>query len=206
MKPQNPDYRELAKALFDKAPFIAELGLQLSDLGPGWCETVLPVAPKHLQQDGYVHAGVQATVADHSAGGAAGTLVKADELVLTAEFKINLLRPAIADRLRCRSTVLKAGRTLIVAESEVFAVRDGKEKLTAKAIVTRNGQSQAVRLPKEFRFREDRVFVKKSGNVVLLIPVRGSWDSLVASLSKFSDDFLADREQPQAQRRGRLSR
>ncbi len=118
------------------APFIADLGLVLSDLGPGWCESVLSVAPKHLQQDGYVHAGVQATVADHTAGGAAGTLVRSNEMVLTAEFKINLLRPALGDRLRCRATVLKNGRTLIVAESEVYAVRDGKEKLVAKATVT----------------------------------------------------------------------
>lgn len=75
---------------------------------------------------------------------------------------------------------------------------------TAK--IFRNGQSQAVRLPKEFRFREDHVFVKKSGNVVLLIPARGSWDTLVESLSKFSDDFLAEREQPPGQRRGSVSR
>ena len=75
---------------------------------------------------------------------------------------------------------------------------------TAK--IFRNGQSQAVRLPKEFRFREDYVYVKKTGNVVLLIPARDSWDSLVASLTKFSDDFLADREQPPVQRRGSLRR
>jgi uncharacterized protein (TIGR00369 family) len=75
-------------------------------------------------------------MADHTAGGAAGTLVRSNERVLTAEFKIDLLRPALGDRLRCRSTVLKAGRTLIVAESEVHAVRDGKEKLVAKATVT----------------------------------------------------------------------
>ena len=61
---------------------------------------------------------------------------RSNEMVLTAEFKINLLRPALGDRLRCRATVLKAGRTLIVAESEVYAVRDGKEKLVAKATVT----------------------------------------------------------------------
>ena len=75
---------------------------------------------------------------------------------------------------------------------------------TAK--IFRNGQSQAVRLPKEFRFQEDHVFVKKSGNVVLLIPARDSWDTLSASLSKFTDDFLADREQPPAQKRGRFPR
>jgi len=73
---------------------------------------------------------------------------------------------------------------------------------TAK--IFRNGQSQAVRLPKEFRFQEEYVFVKKSGNVVLLIPTRDSWDSLSASLSKFTDDFLADREQPPVQKRERF--
>jgi uncharacterized protein (TIGR00369 family) len=136
MKPQNPQYREHARAIFEKAPFAADLGIVLSDLGPGWCETVLTVAPKHRQQDGYVHAGVQATMADHTAGGAAGTLVRAGELVLTAEYKINFLRPAVGERLRCRATVLKPGRTLIVAESEVYSVRDGEEKMVAKAMVT----------------------------------------------------------------------
>jgi len=75
---------------------------------------------------------------------------------------------------------------------------------TAK--IFRNGQSQAVRLPKEFRFQEDYVFVKKSGNVVLLIPARDSWNSLAASLSKFTDDFLAEREQPPVQKRKKFSR
>ena len=75
---------------------------------------------------------------------------------------------------------------------------------TAK--IFRNGQSQAVRLPKEFRFEEDHVYVKKSGNVVLLIPARNSWDSLAESLSKFTDDFLADREQPPVQKRERFPR
>ena len=136
MKPQNPEYRDHTRAIFDKAPFIADLGVVLVDLGPGWCETALAVAPKHRQQDGYVHAGVQATMADHSAGGAAGTLVRGNEMVLTAEFKIHLLRPAVGERLRCRATVLKPGKTLIVAESEVFAIHAGKEKLVAKAMVT----------------------------------------------------------------------
>lgn len=136
MKTRNPHYREHVRAIFDMAPFVTDLGLVLSDLGPGWCESVLTVAPRHLQQDGYVHAGVQATIADHTAGGAAGTLVRSSEIVLTAEFKINLLRPALGDRLRCRASVLKSGKTLIVAESEVYAARDGKERLVAKATVT----------------------------------------------------------------------
>ncbi len=136
METQNPKFRENVQRIFEAAPFLDDLGLKLSDLGPGWCESVLPVGRKHLQQDGYIHAGVQATVADHTAGGAAGTLVKAGETVLSVEFKINLLRPAMGDRLRCRATVLRAGKTIIVAESEVFAGNDGIEKLSAKATVT----------------------------------------------------------------------
>ncbi len=64
-----------------------------------------------------------------------------------------------------------------------------------------NGQSQAVRLPKEFRFEDDHVFVKKSGNVVVLIPIRNSWDTLIQSLDKFSDDFMVERKQPKVQKR-----
>ena len=64
-----------------------------------------------------------------------------------------------------------------------------------------NGQSQAVRLPKEFRFEDNHVFVKKSGNVVVLIPAKNSWDTLIQSLAKFSDDFMVERKQPKMQKR-----
>lgn len=70
---------------------------------------------------------------------------------------------------------------------------------TAK--IFQNGQSQAVRLPKEFRFKDDHVYVKKSGNVVMLIPAKDSWESLFDSLDKFSDDFMTERKQPKVQKR-----
>lgn len=70
---------------------------------------------------------------------------------------------------------------------------------TAK--IFQNGQSQAVRLPKEFRFKDDYVYVKKSGNIVMLIPVQDSWESLFESLGKFSDDFMTERKQPKVQKR-----
>jgi len=65
----------------------------------------------------------------------------------------------------------------------------------------RNGQSQAVRLPKEFRFEDDFVYIKKSGNGVILIPAKNSWDSLLGSLDQFSPDFMSERRQPRAQKR-----
>ena len=63
----------------------------------------------------------------------------------------------------------------------------------------RNGQSQAVRLPKEFRFSGDKVFVKKRGDTVVLIPYQESWQSLFSSLEQFTDDFMAERDQPEQQ-------
>lgn len=59
-----------------------------------------------------------------------------------------------------------------------------------------NGQSQAVRLPKEFRFSGNRVFIKKMGNGVILIPYENPWQSLFDSLTQFSDDFMEQRAQP----------
>ncbi len=64
-----------------------------------------------------------------------------------------------------------------------------------------NGQSQAVRLPKEFRFDDSEVFIKKTGNVVQLIPRVDSWNSLLGSLKKFSRDFMVERVQPELDKR-----
>ncbi|MDR3491279.1 MAG: type II toxin-antitoxin system VapB family antitoxin [Gammaproteobacteria bacterium] len=64
-----------------------------------------------------------------------------------------------------------------------------------------NGQSQAVRLPKEFRFEGNEVFIKKAGKVIILLPVKNPWAPLFESISKFSDDFMNTREQPKQQDR-----
>ncbi len=59
----------------------------------------------------------------------------------------------------------------------------------------KNGQSQAVRLPKNFRFEGEQVFIKKIGNSVVLLPSKNSWQPLLESLDEFSDDFMEEREQ-----------
>ena len=59
-----------------------------------------------------------------------------------------------------------------------------------------NGQSQAVRLPKEFRFQGDKVYIKRMGNAVVLLPYHDSWQTLFESLDQFSDDFMNDHEPP----------
>jgi len=127
---------DITRRLFKAAPFIERLGVELEAVSAGYCQTSLAVRPDHLQQNGVVHAGVIATLADHTAGGAAASVLGAGAYPLTAEFKINLLRPAKSDRLACRARVLKAGRTLVVAESDVVCADGAGEVLVAKAIVT----------------------------------------------------------------------
>ena len=63
----------------------------------------------------------------------------------------------------------------------------------------KNGRSQAVRLPKEFRFKGDHVFIKRQGNAIMLIPTLDPWQSLIDSLELFSEDFMESREQPSEQ-------
>ena len=64
-----------------------------------------------------------------------------------------------------------------------------------------NGKSQAVRLPKEFRFGSDRVYIKRVGNAVVLLPYQTAWETMLDSLALFSDDFMNERIQPPAQSR-----
>lgn len=68
----------------------------------------------------------------------------------------------------------------------------------------KNGESQAVRLPKEFRFAGDEVFIKRMGSAVVLLPKTKSWDTLIGSLPKFSSDFMTERDQPPQQEREAL--
>lgn len=71
---------------------------------------------------------------------------------------------------------------------------------TAK--IFENGRSQAVRLPKEYRFSEDEVFVSKVGDIVILIPKKQKWSGFISGLDMFSSDFMADgREQQTEQER-----
>ena len=73
------------------------------------------------------------------------------------------------------------------------------------AKIFKNGRSQAVRLPKKYRFNdESEVFVNKIGDSVILIPKDSKWNTLEKSLNNFSDDFLTERNQPEIQKRDDL--
>lgn len=116
--------------------FIKTCGINLVSLEHGRAESRLEITGAHSQQDDFAHAGVMATMADHTAGYAAFSVVSEDYRILTLEFKINFLRPATGDGLVCRSQVVKEGKNILVADSEVFSQRNEEEKLVAKALVT----------------------------------------------------------------------
>jgi uncharacterized protein (TIGR00369 family) len=137
MTAPDPAIRLRVDSVFSGSPFCGHLGIELLECTPGHCLARLPLRPELLQMTGYAHAGVVGTLADQCAGGAAMTLVPDDCTVVTVEFKINLLRPAVGDWLLCRATVLKPGRRLSIAESEVLAERaDGSSLLVAKLTAT----------------------------------------------------------------------
>jgi len=116
--------------------FPAYCGFAVDLVSAGRFETSLQVRPEHRQQDGFIHAGVIATMADHTAGYAGYTLIPDTARILTIEFKINFFKPAVGSRLACRSTVISPGKTILVAESNLFSKPESKEKHVARATVT----------------------------------------------------------------------
>ena len=134
--PQDEAYADRVRASFARQAMMGTIGASLTRVPPGEVDVEVAVSPAIGQQHGFVHAGAVATAADSAAGYAALTLMPPGAGVLTAEFKINLLAPAEGERLIARGRVVKAGRSLIVAQTEVYAEREGEQKLVALLTAT----------------------------------------------------------------------
>jgi uncharacterized protein (TIGR00369 family) len=131
-----PGYEDRVRTSFAKQGLMSTLGATLASVAPGLVEIAIHPAPAISQQHGFVHAGAVSAIADTAAGYAALTLMPPDRGVLTTEFKINLIAPAAGDRILARGKVVKAGRTLTLAQTEVFAERGGQKKLIALLTAT----------------------------------------------------------------------
>jgi uncharacterized protein (TIGR00369 family) len=130
------EQHERVRASFAKQGLMTTLGATLDSVTPGMVEIALAPHPAISQQHGFVHGGAVSAIADSAAGYAALSLMPIDTGVLTTEFKINLLAPAEGERILARGRVVKAGRTLILAQAEVFAKTGGDEKLIALLTAT----------------------------------------------------------------------
>ena len=140
-------YEERVRRSFAKQGLMTTLGATMDNVTAGAVEISLHPQPSISQQHGFVHAGAISAIADSAAGYAALSVMPAGRGVLTTEFKINFVAPAVGDRICARGKVVKAGRTLTLAQTEVFAESGGQEKLVALLTATlmsvegRNGVS-----------------------------------------------------------------
>jgi uncharacterized protein (TIGR00369 family) len=114
--------------------FMAHVGAKLSELTRGACTLEVERRPELLQQNGLFHGGVTAFLVDNATTIAAAA--SRGQAALTAEYKLNLLSPAVGERLICRARVIKPGRQVAVVAADVFCLTEGVEKHTATALAS----------------------------------------------------------------------
>jgi uncharacterized protein (TIGR00369 family) len=120
------------EASFAQQGLMRVIEARVAEVTPGRCVIEAPFRKTLTQQQGFLHAGVLTTLADNACGYAALSLLPAGQEVLTAELKVNFLRPARGVLAIARAEVLKPGRTLTVARAEVWMRgEDGAEVLCA---------------------------------------------------------------------------
>jgi uncharacterized protein (TIGR00369 family) len=134
--PVDDGFEPRVRASFARQRVMATIGAVLTGVEAGAVEIALPYRADLTQQNGFVHAGIVATILDSACGYAAFSLMPADVGVLTVEYKINLLRPAKGDRLVARGRVMRAGKTLTVCTGDVVARTGDTENVVATMLAT----------------------------------------------------------------------
>ena len=130
-EPKDREFKSRVTRSFDEQAVMSTIGAVLAEVDAGRVVIELPYRADLTQQDGFIHAGISSTIMDSACGYAAFSLMPAEARVLTIEFKINLLAPAAGDSFRAVGTVRKPGRSVFVAESELYARTNGNDKLVA---------------------------------------------------------------------------
>ena len=135
------DFLQFGKQALASQPFSALVGAELTGFSPGWVELTILITPQLKQQHGFVHGGVISYAADNALTFAGGSVL--GSAVVTSEYKINYLRPAMGAVLIARATVIHSSKTQAVCRCDVFVVGDGKENLCAvsQGTIARIGQS-----------------------------------------------------------------
>jgi uncharacterized protein (TIGR00369 family) len=135
-EPQAADFETRVRANFARQQVMSIIGASLTKVEPGEVEIELPFRDDLTQHHGYLHAGIVTSIVDTACGFAAMTLMPGDATVLTIEYKVNFVSPAVGGRMIARGHVTKPGRTVTVCAGDVFALSDGKEKLVATMLAT----------------------------------------------------------------------
>lgn len=130
-----PIHARIAES-FARQTFLQTIGARLDAVEPGICRLSAPIAGHLLQQHGAGHGGLTFTLGDVAAGYAALSTLPPGSEVMTAEIKINLLRPALGERLEAIGTVLKSGRRLVVVRADIHALTGDTRTLVGTLLGT----------------------------------------------------------------------
>lgn len=125
------EFLAMGQGVLASQPFSQLVGARLHALARGSCELHVPVTDQLRQQHGFVHGGVLSYAADNALTYAGGTSMGVS--VVTSEFKINYVRPAVGELIIARATAVHTGKSQAVCRCDVWIVQDGEEKLCAVA-------------------------------------------------------------------------
>jgi uncharacterized protein (TIGR00369 family) len=131
----DPDFAPIETRIRDnvgRQGLMVDIGAELSELARGCCTLEVDRRPELLQQHRLCHGGVTAFLVDNATTIAAAT--SRGQSALTAEYKLNLLSPAVGERLICRARVIKPGRQVAVVAADMFCITNGIEKPTVTAL------------------------------------------------------------------------
>ena len=127
----NPDHQTRVARELNAQGVTPLLDIVIDHQEAGRVNLSMPITSKVVQQYQVVHGGMVTVIADSASGLAAISLLPPEDGVLSIEFKINLLGPGRGERMIARGEVIKAGRTVIVAQAKVYCVENGIETHTA---------------------------------------------------------------------------
>ena len=134
--PRDPNFESRVRESFSRQTLMQTLGASITAIAPGEVEISMPMRDGMSQQNGFVHAGIITAIVDSACGYAALTLTPESREVLTIEYKVNFLSPAIGQRFVARGKVTRAGKTIAVCSGEVTAESGGEPKLIASMLTT----------------------------------------------------------------------
>lgn len=120
----------MAQAVLDAQPFTQHMGAKLQHVEVGYIELVLDLKEVHQQHHGFVHGGVLSFMADTALTFAGGSTLGN---VVTSEYKINYLRPAIGQRLIAKASAVSSGKTQAVCDCKIYCENNGEKKLVCLA-------------------------------------------------------------------------
>lgn len=128
---RDANFERRVRDSFHRQGFLKMLGFRMITVEPGHVVIEIPFRDDLTQQQGSIHAGVISTALDVTCAYAAYTLMPSDSDVVSVEFKVNMLAPAVGDRFLASGRVLKAGHTLTVTTGELTAEKEGRTILVA---------------------------------------------------------------------------